>query len=133
MTAAAEQPPGRDLDSDVFWTGLAEHRILLQACQACGSHRFPPMPSCPFCASTDFHVGPVSGSGRIYSLVKVHRAFSPEMAASVPYTAAVVELAEQVRVVGIIPGTHAEIGDLVDPVFLDHDGWTELGFERAAP
>jgi uncharacterized OB-fold protein len=115
-------------DATFFWIGLAERRILIQRCAACGRHRFPPMPSCPYCASSGGEVVPVDGAGTIYSLVRVHRAFAPQFADAVPYTVAVVELPERVRLVGVIAGDATRIGDAVAPSFRPHDGWTELRF-----
>ena len=43
--------PVPDPDSAFFWEGLRARKLLLQACGACARHRFPPMPSCPYCGS----------------------------------------------------------------------------------
>jgi uncharacterized protein len=123
--------PAQD-DAAFFWAGLAGGQLLLQRCPGCDRRRFPPMPSCPYCATPGGEVGPVDGRGTIYSLVRVHRAFSPAFATIVPYTVAVVELPERVRLVGVIPGDAARIGDAVVPELVGRDGWTELRFALAA-
>jgi uncharacterized protein len=39
-------------DAD-FWQGVAEGRLRLQRCAACGRLRHPPGPMCPYCGSLD--------------------------------------------------------------------------------
>jgi uncharacterized protein len=122
-----------DLDQDdaaFFWPGLAAGEVRLQCCAGCGRHRFPPMPSCPYCARPGGDVVVVPAEGFIYSLVRVRRAFSAALADDVPYTVAVVDLPERVRLLGVIPGDEARIGDRVRPRFVDREGWTELRFAR---
>jgi uncharacterized OB-fold protein len=122
--------PIPDEESAGFWNALREHRVELQRCVACGRHRFPPMPSCPWCASTSREVVASAGEGTVYSWVTVHRAFEPAWANQVPYTIAVVELRERCRLLGRVdtePST-LEAGLAVAPRFVDHPGWTVLRF-----
>lgn len=116
-------------DADFYWDGLAEGRVLLQRCVHCGRHRFPPMPSCPYCAGAGGEVVPVDGAGAVYSLVRVRRAFSPGFADDVPYTVAVVELPQRVRLLGVIAGDTTAIGDPVRARVATRDGAPELRFE----
>ena len=93
MTAPAPEPvpPVPDADSRFYWEGLASERLLVQACGRCGRRRFPPMPSCPYCAA----VGAVireAAAGTVYSWVTVRRAFQAAFEAEVPYTIATVDL-----------------------------------------
>jgi uncharacterized protein len=122
--------PTPDEESVGFWNALREHRVELQRCTACGRHRFPPMPSCPWCASTGRAVVASVGEGTVYSWVTVHRAFEPAWSDQVPYTIAVVELRERCRLLGRVetePGA-LEAGLVVAPRFVDHASWTELRF-----
>jgi uncharacterized OB-fold protein len=116
-------------DADFYWDGLATGRVLLQRCVHCGRHRFPPMPSCPYCATAGGEVVPVDGAGTVYSLVRVRRAFSPAFTDDVPYTVAVVQLPERVRLLGVMAGDTAVIGDPVRARIATRDGGTELRFE----
>jgi uncharacterized OB-fold protein len=124
--------PVVDEDSRHYWEALRQHRLLLQRCRACDRLRFPPMPTCPFCASRDTDETEVSGRGTIYSWISVERALDPAFAADVPFVVAVVELDEGPRVVGRIRGTAgagtADFGTGVQAEYVDHDGWTELRF-----
>jgi uncharacterized OB-fold protein len=133
-TAEPERPgPAPDRESAAFWTALAEHRFVLQRCASCARHRFPPMPSCPWCGATGTTLSESSGGGEVYSWVTVHRAFAEAFAADVPYVVAAVELDEGCRVFGRVEvapdAVHA--GLAVVPVFVDHDDWTELRFAPA--
>ena len=118
-----------DEDSRAYWDGLRAHRVMLQRCPACGQTRFPPMPSCPACGAPGAVEIEAAGTGIVYSFVRVHRAFSAERAAEVPYTVVVVELDEGCRVLGRIDDHgSAAISDRVTAVYVDHTNWTELGF-----
>lgn len=125
----AHPAPTSDLDSAFYWEGLREHRILVQRCTACSKFRFPPMPTCPYCASTERETVEVSGEGAVYSWIVVHRAFQEHFADDVPYTVATVEFAEGPRVVGWLEDA-PEVGPglAVVPRFVDHESWTELRF-----
>jgi uncharacterized OB-fold protein len=123
--------PTPDLESERFWQGVREHRVLLQRCPACSKVRFPPMPACPYCgASGHGEEVQVAGSGLVYSWVRAHIALTPAMQDQVPYTVATIELDDGPRLVGAV-GDHGEvaIGDRVIPVFTDHGDWTELRFK----
>jgi uncharacterized OB-fold protein len=122
--------PVPDPDSAFFWDGLRARRLLLQACDGCGRHRFPPMPSCPYCASPATRVAEAAGTGVIYSWVVVHRAFDPAFAAEVPYTIATVTLDEGPRVIGRLEGA-PRFGGRVAARYVDHGAWTELRFADA--
>jgi len=122
--------PQPDLESVAWWEGLRDHRVVLQRCLDCGKTRFPPMPSCPWCASAAFEVIESSGHGIVYSFVTAHVALSPGYRGPVPYSVATVELAEGPRLLGRVePPAPLVIGDRVVSRFVDHATWTELYFE----
>jgi len=115
-----------------WWEGLRAHRVSLQHCRDCGRTRFPPMPSCPWCASTAFDVVESAGRGIVYSFVTAHVAVSPGYRGSLPYSVATVELDEGPRLLGRVePPSPLAIGDRVVSRFVDHATWTELYFEPA--
>ena len=120
--------PVADLDSRFHWDGLRQHDVLLQCCEDCRRFRFPPMPTCPYCASTDAQVQAVDGEGVIYSWIVVYRAFAPEFASQVPYTLVTVTLDQGCRIVGRLETGEPAFGMRVQPVFHDHADWTELRF-----
>ena len=120
--------PAPDVDSAFFWQGLKEQRLLLQQCSDCKRYRFPPMPSCPYCAARESTVEEVGGNGSIYSWIVVHHAFDPAFASEVPYTLATIDLAEGGRLVGRLEGARAEFGMPVCATYTAHPDWTELRF-----
>jgi uncharacterized OB-fold protein len=127
--------PQIDVESRPYWDALREHRIALQRCNACQRVRFPPMPGCPYCGARGHEQVDVSGKGRVYSFVRVHRALTPAMEGEVPYVVAVVQLDDNgPRMIGRVDGDPAlvAIDDALAPRFVDHDGWTELRFTRTA-
>jgi len=69
--------------------------------------------------------------GKVYSWVTVHKALTPAQADQVPYTIAVVELDDGLRLLGRLVGVPSD-GVPVAPIFVDHDDWTELRFEVTA-
>jgi uncharacterized protein len=91
--------------------GLEFHRacvttgvLHLQRCTDCGEYRHPPRWYCPHCHSRSYEFVPVSGEGTIYSMVINHYTVDRGWADEVPYTSAVVQLAEGPRVVGHLRG-----------------------------
>jgi uncharacterized OB-fold protein len=125
--------PRPDLESAAWWEGLRTHRVLLQHCRDCDQTRFPPMPRCPWCATTAFELVESTGRGIVYSFVTAHVAVSPGYVGPLPYSVATVELEEGPRLLGRVePPAPLAIGDRVVSRFLDHATWTELYFEPAA-
>lgn len=78
--------------TEQFWRATAEHRLVVPRCVACGTYRFPPTPFCWQCRSQDVDWVDHDGRGTIYSFTVVRHAVIPEVAASLPLVAAVVEL-----------------------------------------
>ena len=66
----------------------------MPACQDCGRLRWPPRPSCPSCQSLETGWTTVSGRGRIFTWIVIHRTTLEEYRDATPYMVAVVELAE---------------------------------------
>jgi uncharacterized OB-fold protein len=128
-TALSRPRPAEDPDTGPYWVSLRAHRLLLQTCAACDRRRFPAMPSCPYCGEPSAQWKPCAGTGSIYSYVVVRRAFDPAFRDDTPYVVATVDLDGGARAIGRVAGPEPAIGDRVGPVFVDHDGWTELRFE----
>lgn len=83
-------------ETQFFWDGLADDRLLIQRCVDCGRYRFPPRPFCPYCASESMETVEACGEARLLSYVISHLAlpgFEP------PYVIAIVELKEGVQMV----------------------------------
>jgi uncharacterized protein len=133
MTETSHQMPRPgpvpDEDSAPFWDGLREHKVLVQKCANCAQVRFPSMPGCPHCGSPAAERIAVSGAGRIYSWIVAHRPVGSLTEAEVPVAIATVELAEGCRMLGRLdPSVQPAVDLPVAPLFVDHEGWTELAF-----
>lgn len=123
--------PPIDPDSAAFWAGLREHRLVVQACPQCEKTRFPPGPSCPYCAAPGGDPVEIGLHGTIYSWITVRRPLDPAFADEVPYTLAAVDLDDGPRIVGRLQQGAPTIDGRVDVVFHDHPEWTELRFAVA--
>ena len=120
--------PVPDQDSAPYWQGLRHHRLVLQRCTACSRHRFPAMPSCPYCSSLVWVGEEVPGRGTIFSWIVVHHAFAAAFRSDVPYVIATVELECGPRLLGRFDGGDPDFGLPVVGTFVDHEEWTELRF-----
>ena len=140
-TPADPRPlPQRDLDNADFWQGLAQRELRLQRCARCERHRYPPLPSCPYCGEAGGQVGVSPGRGSLYTFIVVHHAFSPAFANDVPYTLGTVELDEGCRMLARLElaGRPAEIGMRLEIAFRRHEtgspesDWSEAFFVAGA-
>ena len=106
-----EAPPNSD-PAAPFWRALAEGRLEMPRCRACGDAHLYPRGHCPACGSADLAWEAASGCGEVYSYSVVHRAPSPAFAAAVPYVVAIVRLAEGPHLMGWLeaPPESAAIG-----------------------
>jgi uncharacterized OB-fold protein len=125
--------PVPDVQSASFWEGLANHEVVVEHCNDCSLDFFPHLPTCPRCGGRNVVDRVVSGRGRAYSRIRVHRALSDEPAVQPPYAVGTIELDDGCRMFGRIePHEAAAIGLEVSPRFIDHDGWTELAFQPSS-
>jgi uncharacterized OB-fold protein len=115
------RPPLRNIETEPFWEGCAQERLVLPRCDRCNEFIWYPRRFCPFCGSREVSWHEVSGRGTIYS-VTVMRAGQGPYRDVVPYALAYVELDEGPRmltnIVGADPGT-LTCGQAVRVVFDD--------------
>jgi uncharacterized OB-fold protein len=125
--------PTADRESAAYWDGLREGRVVVQGCRACGRHRFPRMPSCPYCGEPGGTDVVVPGTGSVYSWIRVHRDLGGSDR-DLPYAVVTVTLDTGPRMVGRLePAERAAVDLPVRPLFVDHGGWTELRFQPDEP
>lgn len=86
-----------------FWEHASRGVLALPRCGACGERWYPPSRACPACLSTDVHCEPVSGRGRLWSWVVMHRQYFSGFPP--PYVVAMVKLDEGPMMVSTIVGT----------------------------
>jgi len=96
-----------------FAVHLKDGRLMGTVCKECGQASFPPRADCPECMSGEFEFREWSGKGTVYTFTRIDAAptgFEDE----VPYTVAVVDLAEGGRLLGwtgeTIPADEVHIG-----------------------
>jgi uncharacterized OB-fold protein len=88
-------------ETQSFWDAANRGELQLQRCSECSRTYFPPRPFCPACASRSVEEFAASGEATLYSYVIVHR--GPK-GWDIPYSLAVVELAEGPRMMTNIVG-----------------------------
>jgi uncharacterized OB-fold protein len=109
-------------DTEFFWNGLRDHKLLIQRCTGCQALRQPPRPMCPMCNSLDWDTVESSGRGTVYSYVMPQHPPMPLM--EYPYIVALVELDEGVRLVSNlceIAPADVEVGMPVEVYFQTFD------------
>ena len=97
-----------------FWSALADGRLLATRCSACGHLSFPPKRLCPRCRNRSTVWAELAGGGVLYSLTRIHAA-PKTFAHDIPYSVAVIDLDEGVRLVTRMLGSVA-FDDLGKPV-----------------
>lgn len=126
----AKLPPAEliNLTPDVFtkpfWDAATEHRLVIPRCTGCGTFRLPPSAFCWACQDQDVEWVEHEGGGVVYSFTIVHHPLLPDLADSVPYVPAVVELPDTnaCRLVGALVDVHLDdvrVGMDVDLVWRD--------------
>jgi uncharacterized OB-fold protein len=101
MPKASRPVPQPTPETQHFWDGTRLGEIRLQRCNGCGVVYFPPRPFCPSCSSKDVAIFRASGRAKLASYVINHR---PHPAWDGPYSIALVELEEGVRMMSNVVG-----------------------------
>jgi len=120
MSKQPKFSPAATPETQHYWDGTKRGELLIQQCDACASHYFPPRPFCPKCASRKVTVRKASGKAILYSYVISHQL----RAGQEPFAIAVVELAEGPRMMTNI------IGCPQTPEALQLDMPLEVAFEE---
>jgi uncharacterized OB-fold protein len=96
--------PVPDADSEPFWKGVSAGELRLQRCDSCDAVVFYPRAVCPRCFGDSLTWFRAAGTATVYSYTVAHRAFG-EFAGQTPFTVALVDLDEGVRMMTRIIGT----------------------------
>lgn len=99
MTTALPERLGPTVtpDTQFFWDGLRDRRLLVQCCDGCGVLRHPPRPMCPHCRSLAWTPVESDGRGVVVSAVQPRHPQFPWFEDG--YVVVLVELDEGVRLV----------------------------------
>ncbi len=116
-----EKPlPFANEDTVAYWEACKREELRLQKCGDCGHLRFPPSVLCPRCLSESFAWEKMSGRGKVYTWIIVHRPQHPVFYDEAPYNVVIIELDEgprlHSRIVGC-PNEDIRIGMPVEVVF----------------
>ena len=125
--------PSMSPDTQFFWDGLKERRLLIQRCTTCGTLRHPPRPMCPKCTELGWDTVQASGRGTVHSFVMPQHPQFPFL--DYPYVVALVELEEGTRLVSNvieIAPEDIEIGMAVEVTYVEFENGVVLHQFRPA-
>jgi uncharacterized OB-fold protein len=107
--------PRRTRQNAPFLAGLAQGRLQLQRCVACGHARYPVAPACPRCGDTALRWEQLPGTGAVHSWIRYRRSYLAEFEPLMPYAVLCVALDDGPRMFGRLAGTDRDpaVGDRV--------------------
>jgi uncharacterized protein len=128
------RPESRALTAP-FWAATRRHELVIQRCKQCSTWVFHPREQCPECFSRELDWTPVSGRGRVYAFTVVHQPAHPGFQADSPYTYAIIQLEEGVRMASNVVGCEPAAVRVDLPVVAVFDDvspdWTLVKFRPA--
>ncbi|MGK3954523.1 Zn-ribbon domain-containing OB-fold protein [Microbacterium sp. I2] len=109
-----------------FWAAVRREQLVAQQCVRCSSFRWSPSEVCPECLCSETQWTGLAGTASVWSYAVYRRAMHPAFAERVPYTVAMLELPEGIRMLGMIQTSTGDaeqdgevrIGDQVRVTFL---------------
>lgn len=123
------EPPVTDT-TEPFWEATKEERFLVQWCTDCNEAIFFPREVCPSCLGTSLEWRESTGRGTVYAFSVQHRPANPFMADRVPYTVALVELDEGIRLMSNVIDVDPDQVEVGMPVTV---AWEPLSDGRNLP
>ena len=96
MQARSKPLPRSTPETQPFWDGTRDGRLMIMHCNACSRDYFYPRPYCPYCFSADTTWKQASGRGTLHTYIINHRP-APGFENEAPYVIAVVQLEEGPR------------------------------------
>ena len=118
----AKPLPIVDAVSAPYWEAAKRQEFVMQRCDDCARLRFPPTTSCWSCLSPNTTWAALSGRGTVWSYILMHQLYYPAFADELPYSVAVIETEEGVRLISNlveVAREDIEIGMAVEVVFED--------------
>lgn len=107
-------------ETEPYWKGAADGKLLIGECQSCEFQFHYPRAFCPDCFSDDVSLVEAAGTGTVYTYAGV-RKMSGWPEEDLPLVVGYVELDEGVRMMTNIRNAHpddVEVGDKVRVVFV---------------
>jgi uncharacterized OB-fold protein len=96
MQARSKPLPRPTPETQPFWEGTREGRLMIMHCNSCSRDYFYPRPYCPDCFSKDTTWRQASGKATLHTYIINHRP-APGFENEAPYVIAVVQLEEGPR------------------------------------
>ena len=100
-------------DTQPYWDGLRQGKLMLQACGSCGKVRHYPRPVCPHCYAMETRWVAAKGTGKVHTWTVAHHAFHPGWKGELPITYVTVDLDEGVRMQAQLRGKQPEGGLMI--------------------
>jgi hypothetical protein len=94
-------------ESQPYWDGMREGKLMLQHCALCGKVRHYPRPVCPHCFSMESEYKPAPLTGKLHTWTVCHHPFNFFFKASAPYIVALVDMDAGVRINAPLRGVDA--------------------------
>jgi uncharacterized OB-fold protein len=107
-----------------FYAFCKQHELRFQRCTDCATWRHIPRDMCAKCGSFKWEWARSSGKGKLFSWTTATQPMMPHFAESVPYSPALVELEEGVRMVTWLVGVKPEELELDMPLQVAFDDVT---------
>lgn len=101
------EPPVTPL-AEPYWEATRRKELVAQHCDGCDRFVWYPREGCPGCLSPNLPWAPLAGTGRIYTFNVMRKPGNPMMGDEVPYSIALVDLDEGIRMTTNIVGTDLE-------------------------
>jgi hypothetical protein len=101
--------PVASAESQPFWEGCRQHKLLVQRCEQCHGYWFPPATLCPHCLSPKWAWTEASGGGKVYTFVVFQRAYHPGFKGEIPYCVALIQLDEGPRMLSNVVGDPKDV------------------------
>ncbi len=109
-----------------FWEGTKRGELRMQRCTGCRHMWFPPSTHCPECLATAYEWVPLSGRGKVWSWIVMHQRYFKEFEGDIPYTVALIELAEGPMMMSTVVGVPSDRIRCDMPVRVVFEDATEL-------
>jgi uncharacterized OB-fold protein len=117
-----------------YWDGLAQGELRFQCCNRCGHAWLPARQECPKCLAADVTWKPAGGRATLVSWVVYHTAFNEAVKDKLPYTCAVVQLAEGPRMISnIVHGVDPQTLKIDEPLTLTIEREGDVAIPRFKP
>ena len=116
-----------------FWDRLQQGHLSFQRCSACGHAWLPARSECPQCLGDAWQREDAKGEGTLVSWVVYHQGYHPAFGQRLPYTVAIVQLAEGPRMISNIVGADPKSLRIDQPLRLRIEPDGPLAVPRFTP